>query len=203
MTFKAAHSKYISWLLRHGAGQENLPMDEAGWTKIEDLCQHSNMSKEELMTMVESNSKKRFELKNDLIRASQGHSLLNMPITQQGLEESWTPYMPDHSLWHGTSLTAIESIAKEGIFAQQRSHVHLSQTTTSPTGKRDHVAVMLEIDPRALKHQGYTCFITSNHVVLVRQIPLSCIIGLQCMTKRARRQKTHILSLFPHFVPKS
>ena len=190
-------SKFLSWLLRHGAGKEKLVMSADGWSKMNDICACTELSREEIEHVIQHNNKSRFERNGEYIRASQGHSIENMPITRSALESSWELYLDIQSVWHGTNLNALEGIATSGILSGNRTHVHLSKSTTSITGKRQHVAVMLEISPKKLHHHNIQLFITSNEVILARHIPLECIINIKTITKRAKRQQKYIQSLFP------
>ena len=194
---RIGQGKYLSWLLRHGAQEEHLPMDEAGWVSISTLLEHAQMSQECLEDIIENNNKSRYERNETRIRASQGHSLDTMPVTQEALEASWLPYRLQENVWHGTNLEALESIAKEGIQRGSRSHVHLSQGTNSATGKRQNIAVMLAVSPIKLQAHNISLYQSSNGVILARAVPTDCIVGIQCMTKKARKQQDRIANLFP------
>ena len=79
-------SKTLSWLLRHGANEAGVPMDEAGWVPITDVLRYMRISQGTLDEVVETNNKNRLECKGDRIRACQGHSTENMPVTLEALE---------------------------------------------------------------------------------------------------------------------
>ena len=79
-------SKALSFVLRHGAIQEGLKMDTAGFVKVDDIIQYLKVKKgykdvhiKEIQAVVDQNDKKRFQLKdqgkNTYIRATQGHSI--------------------------------------------------------------------------------------------------------------------------------
>ena len=38
-------SKNLSWILRHGALQEGINMDDGGWVKLKDILKHPNFKK--------------------------------------------------------------------------------------------------------------------------------------------------------------
>ncbi|PWN41591.1 phosphotransferase KptA/Tpt1 [Ceraceosorus guamensis] len=87
-------SKALSWLLRHGALKEKLAIRPDGFVKVEDVLKSSRIksiqlppdgrkvSLEDVKEVVQSNEKKRFELREEegehWIRAVQGHSLQNV-----------------------------------------------------------------------------------------------------------------------------
>lgn len=75
-------SKALSWILRHGAVKEGIPITSDGWVLLSDLFgmrKFQNLTMETLRFIVDGNDKKRFELQEDgeesRIRAVQGHSI--------------------------------------------------------------------------------------------------------------------------------
>ncbi len=82
-------SKNLSFLLRHGAEKEGLVIDSAGFVLLsqileKDFYKLKKIGVEQIMSVVENNEKKRFEVKtvNDengnsvlYIRATQGHTI--------------------------------------------------------------------------------------------------------------------------------
>jgi putative RNA 2'-phosphotransferase len=189
-------SKKLSWLLRHGASEIGLDMDEAGWVDVDQVLSILNMQLHELQTVVQENDKRRLQLEGGRVRACQGHSVDNRAVTREGLERSWALVMGEASVWHGTSVEAVRSIAREGILAVGRTHVHLAPAVQSKVGKRASVHVMLEISPARLRAAGLNLYAASNGVVLAREIPPTCVVGLQTMTKRAREQQLELVALF-------
>ncbi len=185
-------SKKLSWLLRHGAFDQGLAMDEAGWMDVEDLLVFFDMSQSDLELIVSTNEKRRFQLDDKRIRACQGHSINNRAITREALEASWDEYISDDSIWHGTTISVIESIGQEGILPIQRTHVHCAPNFDSVVGKRSSSQVILEISSARIRKSGLNIFVASNGVVLVRQIPTEAIIDLVALTKRAKKQKSEL-----------
>jgi putative RNA 2'-phosphotransferase len=177
-------SKQLSWLLRHGAGEAGLAMDDAGWAHVSDVLVMLDLSPAELIEAVETNDKGRLQLDDDRIRACQGHSLAGMPVTQDALERSWTAIEPDSPLWHGTTELAVRSIASGGIQPGGRTHVHLAPTTTSHVGKRAAVEVLLEVSPQQLANNDVMIFEAPNGVILVRHVPPTAIVGAQSGNRR-------------------
>lgn len=171
-------SKRLSWLLRHGANEAGLAMDQAGWAEIADVLDVLDMRRHDLDEAVETNDKGRLEIDGSRIRACQGHSLDGMPVNRDALEATWTPEEPNGSLWHGTTMTAVEAIAADGIAPGARTHVHLAPSRTSHVGKRSSVQVLLEVSPQRLTSLGLQIFRAPNGVMLVRHVPVSAIIGI-------------------------
>lgn len=181
-------SKQLSWLLRHGAGEEGLAMDAAGWVAVADVLRKLHINRAHLDQVVAENNKSRLEVRDggergEEIRACQGHSREGLPVTPEALEASWEPYAGAGPLWHGTGADAVASIAREGIHAAGRTHVHLAEGVDSKVGKRAQVDVLLEVSVEALRAAGLGIFRSSNGVVLVRRVPPSCLVGLRGQTR--------------------
>src|SRR5579872_330334 len=70
-------SKKISWFLRHG-GKDQL--DSTGFISLENLSLNIGLTVERIMYVYDNGGKSRFELKEDLIRAMQGHSIENLNL---------------------------------------------------------------------------------------------------------------------------
>lgn len=189
-------SKRLSWLLRHGATEVGLDMDEAGWVDVGAVLRTLHMSLADLEWVVRENDKRRLQLEGGRVRACQGHSVDNLAVTREGLEASWAVYADEAPVWHGTSVEAVPSIAREGILAVGRTHVHLAPGMTSKVGKRASVHVMLEVSPARVREAGFEVYSAPNGVVLAREIPAGCIVGLHPMTKRAHEQASILRKLF-------
>jgi putative RNA 2'-phosphotransferase len=176
-------SKRLSWLLRHGAGEAGLPMDQAGWSEIDDVVAILGITRAQLDQAVRNNDKGRLAVEGGRVRACQGHSLANMPVTREALEASWQVVQPSASLWHGTGVTAVEGIAKDGVLAGQRSHVHLAESHDSHVGKRHAVDFLVEVSAARLNEAAISVFRSPNGVLLVRYVPRSAITGLKATSK--------------------
>lgn len=76
-------SKTLSWLLRHGAIKEGIPINSEGFVNVQYLLNHRSLggkcSVDDIKRVVAENNKQRFAvryLNNQLqIRANQGHSV--------------------------------------------------------------------------------------------------------------------------------
>ncbi|MEM9073719.1 MAG: tRNA 2'-phosphotransferase [Myxococcota bacterium] len=192
---KRSLSKKLSWLLRHGASDEGIPMDAAGWVRVDHLLAHLSISRETLEELVRTNTKQRIQVEGSRVRACQGHSF-SVPVTREALEASWAPYGTEEPAWHGTSVDAVSSIAAEGILPRQRTHVHLAPSTDSAVGKRSNVHVLLRVSPSRMSAAARALFVSPNGVVLAREVPAACIDGVHCVSKKARAQADAFASLF-------
>ena len=191
---RLSHS--MSSLLRHRAGEVGLRMDAAGWVALDELIAHLGEPRPLIEAVVQQNDKTRFEVSGARIRASQGHSLEGMPVTQEALEASWETFAGEGSLWHGTQPDAVESIARQGLLRGARSHVHLAENRDSSVGKRASVGVLLEIAPASLRAAGQTLFRSPNGVILCRHVPPGCIVGVHPLTRRARQSAAALRAAF-------
>lgn len=190
------HSKKLSWLLRHGAGEAGLEMDAAGWAEVEDVRRVLHMSRAALEAAVRDNTKSRLELRGTRIRACQGHSLRGMPVTCDALEATWEEVGEDDPVFHGTRIAALQGIAREGILPGERTHVHLAEAIDSSVGKRAAVDVMLEVSPPRLRAEGIGIFRAPNGVILARRVPVAALVGLVPVIERARRREAELRALF-------
>jgi putative RNA 2'-phosphotransferase len=180
-------SKRLSWLLRHGAGEVGLAMDDAGWAEIGDVLDVLSITRASLDEAVAKNDKGRLVVDGARIRACQGHSMIGMPVTLQGLESSWVAVSPAGPLWHGTHVAAIAGIAAHGIVPGGRSHVHLAPERDSRVGRRSAVDVLLEVSPASLSGAGLVIHQSPNGVLLVRRVPLDAITGLASASAAGRQ----------------
>lgn len=169
-------SHKLSYLLRHGANEEGVPMDAAGWVPIPRVLAWARIDRATLDEVVRSNNKERYQLDGDRIRACQGHSLSGTPVTVDALEASWEVWAGQSSLWHGTTAAALPSILQQGLWPQARTHVHLAPAADAKVGKRANVQVLLRVDPARVRAAGIGIFSSSNGVILARHIPPEAIV---------------------------
>lgn len=189
---KVEHSKRMSWLLRHAASSQGVVMDAAGWVEIAEVLRVLRLSREQLDAVVRDNSKARFEVEGSRIRATQGHSTAPGAVSLDALEASWAVHDGAAPLWHGTNIDAIAGIARAGILPVSRTHVHLAAAVDSQVGKRANVAVLIEVSPARLRAQGLGVFVSPNGVILVRRVPVDCIVGLIGATREGRAREAEL-----------
>lgn len=116
-------SKFLSQILRHKPEKIQIELDEFGYARISQLIQLSQnngyqFSKEELEETVKSNDKQRFLIKNEKIKATQGHSF------EVAVESK--PKEPPQLLYHGTKYKLKKIIELEGIKRMKRNLVHMN-----------------------------------------------------------------------------
>jgi putative RNA 2'-phosphotransferase len=183
-----AKSKKLSWLLRHGARESGLSMDEAGFASVVDVLRLTGLSRAQLEAVVSQNSKARFELKGERVRAVQGHSPKGAPVSLEALERSWEEVLGDAPLYHGTSVGAARAILdSEGVHAASRSHVHLAAAVDATVGKRAGVDVLLVVAPARLREAGLSVFRAPNGVLLARAVPRDAVTDVLAATASGER----------------
>ncbi len=165
-------SKFLSLVLRHQPETIGISLDENGWTDVEILIgkinAHGNkIDFETLKYLVDTNSKKRFAFDESLkkIRASQGHSV--------EIELGYSTMQPPEILYHGTSVSAVNSILHSGLEKRSRQHVHLSadRETAIKVGKRHGKPVVFEVLAYDFFLTGIDFFISENGVWLTDHVP--------------------------------
>ena len=187
-------SKRLSWLLRFGAVEAGVKMDEAGWVPVKAALKAARLEKGQLEEIVHNNNKQRFELQGRKIRACQGHGR-ELPVTQDALEASWEVFDgPDH-VWHGTHPGAVEGIAAEGLLPIDRTHVHLAEHKESRLGKRAGVGLLLIVSVPRLRELDQEVYRSPNGVLLTRHVPPEAITGQFLISKRARKAEGQLRQL--------
>lgn len=177
VTNKIKESKYLSYLLRHGAKERNLRISSDGFVEVDEILKlpqskNYKLNCEIIRNIVENNDKKRFELKtldNKLhIRACQGHSIKDLDEAQMMQQISNSDEFP--LVVHGTFNRFLPSIQKEGLRIMNRNHIHFA--TGYPgynkviSGVRRTCEVFIEIDLKKAMADGVKFFVASNGVVL-------------------------------------
>lgn len=192
-----AASKKLSWLLRHGAREAGVTLDLEGWASLDEVLRVLSLSEETVLRVVASNEKKRFELDalTRRMRASQGHS--EGLVESESIESTWTRFEGESPLFHGTQRAHVAQIAREGLIAMSRTHVHLAASKDALVGKRANVDVLLAIDPVKVRAEGEALFVSPNGVILARRIPPSAIVGLEAMTRASRAEEAALRAVFP------
>ncbi len=169
-TRKLIHrGKHLAFLLRH---DKKYKFDEHGWREVSDLTENHGYTMEELEEIVSTNDKQRYEFSGDRkkIRARQGHSI----HVDVELQET----IPPDVLFHGTAITALDSIMQQGLLKGNRLYVHLSSTkeTATNVGKRHGKPVILRIDAKKMHEDGIKFYLSRNGVWLTDFVDVKYII---------------------------
>lgn len=172
---KKRASKFLSLVLRHQPELIGLAIDSHGWMSVDKLLKAlkhydkaPSLTFAQLHEVIETNTKKRFELGNDgkLIRARQGHSIK--------VDLGYQEMVPPSVLYHGTATKNLDSIYKIGLVKGDRHDVHLSETTKTArsVGMRHGRPVVLIVDAQKMHEDGHVFFRTRNDVWLTDCVPV-------------------------------
>ena len=160
-------SKFVSLVLRHKPQNIGITLSKDGWANVYELIEKikltgRNINKDILERVVLYNDKKRFSFNEDhtLIRANQGHSI--------DVDLQFEDKEPPEILFHGTSISSIESIKQEGIKKMGRLHVHLSLTeeTAKKVGERHGKPAIIKINSKKMYEDGIKFYLSENKVWL-------------------------------------
>ncbi len=163
-------SKEISYALRHAPWEYELEMDEEGFVPLEQLLSALEITKDDVIKVMEISEKKRLELDGDKIRALYGHSI---PMHIKKIEGT-----PPSILYHGTAKRFISSIKETGLLPMKRQYVHLSvdeETATTVGKRRDSTPVLLKIDTQLAIADGIKFYIGNDKVWLCDKLPVKYI----------------------------
>lgn len=119
-------SKFLSFLLRHGAEEFHLQLDAEGFASVESVWgivkkrYRNRFDQSDLDAVIEgvTDKKKRLELVGDKVRALYGHSRVR--------EIEYPAVEPPEFLYHGTNERVLDAIREGGLSSMQRQFVHLS-----------------------------------------------------------------------------
>lgn len=162
-------SKTMCHALRHYPEKYNLKLDTEGYVDIEllilgikkHLPKYKHITLKDIAFIVENDEKGRYEIKNDCIRATYGHSIKNKIIK--------TPVKPPDILYHGTTKENASKILKTGLKSMGRQYVHLSKDieTAMVVGKRRTITpVLLVISAKEAFENGCDFYEEPNDIWL-------------------------------------
>ncbi len=163
---KEAISTYMSYILRHHPPES---MSKEGFITLDELVdlvrKKYHVDESIILTTVEEDSKGRFQVQENRIRAVYGHSV---PVSIEH------PPADIDILYHGTYERAAQKILKEGLKPGKRQKVHLSPTVevAEEVGKRrcEH-PIILKIDVRKALKDKITIEKASDLVYVADFIP--------------------------------
>ncbi|EIN09458.1 hypothetical protein PUNSTDRAFT_51732 [Punctularia strigosozonata HHB-11173 SS5] len=172
-------SKTLSWLLRHAAAAEGIPMRSDGFVRVSDLLKHEklrNLDFPTLERLVQDNDKQRYTLVcepegaktgNDIwwIGARQGHSMKQVQTNLKPITSASEIPMAVH----GTSLVAWDSIQVQGLSRMKRNHIHMAQGVAGAgviSGMRASSSVLIYVDVQKALDAGIKFYLSENGVVL-------------------------------------
>ena len=162
----------LAGILRHG--RFDLDMDEQGFVEIRDIVsvtkEHNPrmgwLRPHHIIAIIETDPKGRYQISNDLMRATYGHSLeldLKLP----------TENIPEHLYYPATPEEA-DIILETGLRPSDRKMVHLSKTYQDALNAgrvRVEAPIILEIDASSAIKAGNVISQAGRTVFLAQEIP--------------------------------
>jgi len=173
MIDRVKKSKFMSLVLRHKPEIIDVVLSNEGWVNIDTFIQKCSgkidITREDIDEIVSSCDKKRFSIKDGMIRANQGHSI--------EVDMRFKPLIPPDELYHGTSDTKTKSIYQKGILRMNRQYVHLSadKETAKKVGKRHGYPCVLVVDSDKMHKDGFRFYLSENEVWMTEYVPVYCI----------------------------
>lgn len=160
--------------LRHFPDKFSLRMDEQGFVPLRDFIaavkkynpRYHWLRPHHIIALIETDPKGRYQVSNDLIRATYGHSLnldLRLP----------TDNIP-RALFYPTTPEEADIILETGLKPSDRKMVHLSKTYADAVKAgqvRTEEPIVLEIDTSGLIASGVEVQRAARTVYLVREVP--------------------------------
>ena len=180
------YSKFLSLVLRHQPETIAIQLDSEGWTDVHMLLQQMIKHRRplklvELIEVVESSDKKRFQLSPDQnkIRAVQGHSSAQV-------QREYVAIMPPDTLFHGTATRFVDSILEKGLISGERHHVHLSAdlVTAQKVGQRHGKVIIFILDTKQMHQDGFQFYCAENGVWLTEQVPIKYLKLFESESKK-------------------
>lgn len=168
-------SKFLSYLLRHGAEENNLHLDEQGFADLEQVWQivekryQRRFQREDLEPVLagELDGKKRLALEGNKIRAVYGHNRKTSAVVYE-------PAEPPPILYHGTNARAVALIQDSGLLPMERQYVHLSvdrERAYTVARRTTPHPVMLAIRAQDAYRAGLTFYQPDEQHFLCESIP--------------------------------
>jgi len=179
-------SKAMARALRHAPEDYGLELDADGWASVEDLLaalmEHrtawQRLTLDDIHGVVENSSKKRYELKNGMIRAYYGHSIEQHPHSE--------PEQPPKLLYHGTKRAALDAILRDGLKPMNRQFVHLAselETAGIVAARHKGDSVMLAIHAAEAHQNGVLFYHGNESTWLAEFIPAQFIEELTSLDR--------------------
>lgn len=162
--------RLVAGCLRHFPGDLGLEMDCRGWVDLTKLGsvvagRHRWAGKELIVALIQTDSKQRYEICDDMVRARYGHSVdvdLDHPENRRTL------------LYYGASEEEADRILEIGIKPASQRYVHLSSTAE----KAWHVATfrtgnprVIQVDAAAAQLSGVRMMTVNDDIVISEMVP--------------------------------
>jgi putative RNA 2'-phosphotransferase len=166
--------RVLTGILRHFPDRYQLTMDPHGWVPLAAIVRAVSQKHPayhwlrvtHLVAIVETDAKGRYEVRDDKVRATYGHTLevdLDLP----------TENIPDF-LYFPVTAEEATIVLEVGLKPSDRKRVHLSKTAEDARAAgsvRTPEPVILEVDTRKARDSGLVIMRAGKTVYLVDQVP--------------------------------
>jgi putative RNA 2'-phosphotransferase len=170
-------TRLLSYALRHGPTDYGLTLGGEGWIDLDLLisalkkhnADMSGLEVSDVESLVRDSDVARFELRDGRIRATYGHSAVELAY---GL-----PRAPPPVLYHVTRAAFVPSIASNGLQGRRRRFVHLTSSwryalRLHRAREAQHVeSAILVVDSIVATAAGISFYEASNEVWLCTSLP--------------------------------
>ncbi|KAJ8103813.1 phosphotransferase KptA/Tpt1 [Lipomyces tetrasporus] len=179
-------SKSLSYILRHAAAKEKLPIQLDGYMNVTQLLTHPRfrgITFSDIRRVVDTNSKNRFKLEYRAldgletanpdnptgwwIRANQGHSVVVTDLDLEPITDTESCPVAVHGTYLGTWNKYIKS---QGLSKMKRNHIHLAAGLAGESGvisgMRASSEVYIYIDIKRAIKDGIKFYKSENGVIL-------------------------------------
>jgi putative RNA 2'-phosphotransferase len=168
----------MAGVLRHFPEKFGLEMDDQGFINLRDFVnalkdqskRYHWLRPHHIIAIIETDPKGRYQISNDMIRATYGHSIvLNLRLPTENI--------PD-SLYYPTTPEEADILLETGLKPSDRKMVHLSKTYNDAlsAGKvRTGEPIILEIDAKRAIGEGVVIGQAGRTVFLAPEIPSECL----------------------------
>ena len=196
----------MTWVLRHGATEVGLAMDDAGFVALEDLLQipqlkSSRVTVDMAKDIVATCPKQRFKLEERddgklYIRASQGHTIKQLDdkaLLKPVLSAAQFPHV-----MHGTYYTAWEKIlASGGLSKMTRNHIHFAPAMPGIdgviSGMRGSCQLLVFVDLASMLSDGIPVYESDNGVILTAGVGDTGMLPLKYITRVQDRKNGKVV----------
>ena len=166
--------RVLTGILRHFPDRYGLSVDAHGWIELSAIARaiaqrhpvYRWLRPQHLVAIAETDGKGRYEVRDDRIRATYGHTLeieLDLP----------TDDIPEH-LYYPVTADEAAIVLEVGLRPSDRRKVHLSKTADDAVaaGKvRTPEPIVLEVDVRRAQKDGIVIMQAGKTVYLADRIP--------------------------------
>ncbi len=180
--------RILTGILRHFPDRYNLTIDAQGWVSLPSIVRSISQKHpayhwlrvQHLVAIAETDAKGRYEVRDDRIRATYGHTLEVEPDLP-------TENIPDQ-LYFPVTAEEAAIVLEVGLKPSDRRKVHLSKTAEDARAAgsvRTPEPILLEIDARQARQDGLVIMRAGKTVFLVNQVPAQYLKRVELPTDAA------------------